>query len=86
MKHVQGMYRNVRSHGQVGDGLSDEFEVVIVHQGSAFSPPLFIIVLESLSWEFQAEVPWKDFYADDLVSIGDSMEECVGRLLLGKRV
>ena len=31
-----------------------------VHQGSVLSPLLFIIVLEALSREFRAGVPWED--------------------------
>ena len=47
---------------------------------------LFIIVLEALSCEFLAG-PWEDIhfvYADDLVIINDSLEECVRRLLIKK--
>ena len=47
-----------------------------VHQGSVLSPMLFIIVLEALSREFRAGVTWEDLYADDLVIIADSLEEC----------
>ena len=54
------------------------------HQGSVLSPLLFIIVLEALSSEFQASVPWEDLYADALVIIADSLEECVRRLLIWK--
>ena len=55
-----------------------------VHQGSILSPLLFIIVLEALSCEFWAGVPWEDLYGDDLVIIADSLEECVRRLLIWK--
>ena len=55
-----------------------------VHQGLALSPLLFIIVLEALSREFRSGVPWEDFYADDLVIIAESLEECVRRLLTWK--
>ena len=41
-------------------------------------------MLEALSREFRAGVPWKDLYADDLVIIADSLEECVRRLLIWK--
>ena len=65
---VQGMYANARSRVRVGEGFSKEFEVKVgVHQGSVLSPLLFIIVLEALSREFRAGVPWEDLYADDLV-------------------
>ena len=54
------------------------------HQSSVLSPLLFIIVLETLSREFCCGVPWEDLYADDLVIIAESMEECVRRLLTWK--
>ena len=41
-------------------------------------------MLEALSNEFRAGVPWEDLYADDLVIIADSLEECVRRLLKWK--
>ena len=82
---VQGMYANARSWVRVGEGFSKEFEVKGgVHQGSVLSPLLFIIVLEALSCEFRASVLWEDLYADDLVIIADSLEECVRRLLIWK--
>ena len=80
---VQGMYANARS--RVREGFSKEFEVKVgVHQGSVLSPLLFIIVLEAFSRQFRAGVPWEDLYADDLVIIADSLEECVRRLLIWK--
>ena len=85
LRLVQGMYANARSRVRVGEGYSEEFEVkVCVHQGSVLSPLLFIIVLEPLSREFCSGVPWEDLYADDLVIIAESLEECVRRLLTWK--
>ena len=82
---VQGMYANARSRVRVGEGYSEEFEVKVgVHQGSVLSPLLFIIMLEALSQEFCSGVPWEDLYADDLVIIAESLEECVRRLLTWK--
>ena len=79
---VQGMYANARSHVCVGEGYSEEFEVKDgVHQSSVLSPLLFIIVPEALSREFCSGVPWEDLFADDLVIITESLEECVRRLL-----
>ena len=70
---------------QMRGDVSEEFEVKVgVHQGSIFSPLLFIIVLEALSCEFHSWVPWEDLYADDLVIIAESLEECVRRLLTWK--
>ena len=79
------MYANVRSRVRVGEGYSEEFEVKVgVHQGSVLSPLLFIIVLEALSQEFCSGVSWEILYADDLVIIAESLEECVRRLLIWK--
>ena len=41
-------------------------------------------MLEALSHEFRCGVPWEDLYADDLVIIAESLEECVRRLLTWK--
>ena len=82
---VKGTYANARSRVRVGEGFSKEFEVKVgVHQGSVLSPLLFIIVLEALSHEFRTGVSWEDLFAEDLVIIADSLEECVGRLLIWK--
>ena len=55
--------------------VSAEFEVKVgVHQGSVLSPLLFIIVLEALSREFRAGVPWDDLSADDQLPIGMPQE------------
>ena len=79
---VQEMYANAQSRVHVGERYSEEFEVkVSVHQGSVLSPLLFMIVLEALSCEFHSGVPWEDLYANDLVIITESLEECVRRPL-----
>ena len=82
---VQEMYANAQSRVHVGERYSEEFEVkVSVHQGSVLSPLLFMIVLEALSCEFHSGVPWEDLYANDLVIITESLEECVRRPLTWK--
>ena len=82
---VQGMYPNAQSRVCFGESFSQQFEVKVgVHQGSVLIPLLFIIVLEALSREFWAGVPWEDLYADDLVIIADTLEDCVRKLLIWK--
>ena len=47
------MYKDVRSRVRIGDGFSEELDVVLdVHQGSVLSRLLLIIVLEAPSREF----------------------------------
>jgi len=57
------------------------FEVkVSMHQGSAFSPLLFVIVMEVLSREFRVALPWQLFYADDLVMTAETEDDLIKRL------
>ena len=78
---IQAMYANARSRVRVNGQYSEEFGVGVgVHQGSVLSPLLFIIVLEALSREFRTGVPWELLFADDLVVIADSLEECIAKL------
>ena len=72
---VQVMYAKARSRVHVYEGYSEEFEVKVL------SPLLYIIVLEALSHEFCFGISWEYLYADDLVIIAESLEECVRRLL-----
>ena len=51
-------------------GTSEHFEVGIgLHQGSALSPFLFIILVDTISQDVRNELPWKLLYADDLAII-----------------
>ena len=55
------MYTGAKTVARTGYGNSECFEVKVgMHQGSAFSPLLFLIVL-----------PWELLYADDLVVIAE---------------
>jgi len=50
------------------------FEVKVgMHQGSALSPLLFMIVMEAISREFRVALSWELFYADDLVVIAETI-------------
>ena len=40
---------------------------VVLHQGSAFSPFLFAIVMDSLTENTRKEAPWQMMFADDVV-------------------
>jgi len=51
-----------------------------MHQGSALSPLLFVMVMEALSREFRVAVLWELLYADDLVVIAETEEDLIKRL------
>jgi len=51
-----------------------------MHQGSALSPLLFVIVIEALSTEFRVALPWELLYADDLVVTAESEDDLIEML------
>jgi len=51
-----------------------------MHQGSALSQLLFVIVMEALSREFRVVLPWELLYADDLVVIAETEDDLIKRL------
>ena len=51
-----------------------------MHQGSALSPLLFVIVMDAISREFRGALPWELLYADDLAVIAETEEELIKRL------
>jgi Reverse transcriptase (RNA-dependent DNA polymerase) len=58
---------------QTDDDLSEWFDVKVgLHQGSALSPLLFIIVMEVVSGEIRGGLPGELLYVDDLVLLTES--------------
>ena len=46
-----------------------------LHQGSALSPLLFIIIMDVLAEEARTKPPWAMLFADDLVLVSETIEE-----------
>jgi len=55
-------------------------EKVGMHQGSALSSLLFVIVMEATSREFRVALPWELLYADDLAVIAETEEELINSI------
>jgi len=70
---VVSMYTGAKTVVRTVYGNSECFEVKVgMHQGSALSPLLFVIVMEAVSREFRVALPWELLYADDLVVIAET--------------
>ena len=73
-------YTGAKTVVRIVYGNSSGFEVKVgMHQGSALSPLLFVIVMEAISREFRVALPWDLLYADDLVVIAET-EDLIKRL------
>ena len=65
---VMDIYDGARTVVRSSVGLTEEFEVGVgLHQGSALSPFLFVIVMDKLTEEIQTESPWDMMFTDDIV-------------------
>ncbi|KAA5571927.1 reverse transcriptase family protein, partial [Acinetobacter baumannii] len=70
---ICAMYSRARTYVRTAAGNSDEFNVAVgLHQGSALSPYLFLLVMDALTSEIQEEPPWCMLFADDIVLVGEN--------------
>ena len=75
------MYSGAKTVVRTVCGNSKSFKVKVgMHQGSALSPLLFVIVMEAISREFMVVLPWELLYADDLAVIAETEEKLIKRL------
>ena len=78
---VMSMYSGAKTVVRTVYGNGRSFEVKAgMHQGSALSPLLFVIVMEAISREFRVALPWELLYVDDLAVIAETEEELIKRL------
>jgi len=72
------MYTGAKTVLRAVYGNSKGFEVKVgMHQGSALSPLLFVIVMKAISREFRVALLWELLYADDLAVIAETEEELI---------
>ena len=77
---VMSMYSGAKIVIRTVYGNSKSLEVKVgMHQGSALSTLLFVIVMEAISREFSVALPWELLYADDLAVIAETEEELIKR-------
>lgn len=70
------MYNNARNRVWSVAGQSQEFTVGVgVHEGSALSPLLFNAVMDLVTNDVQAALPWKLLCSDDIVLVAGNAED-----------
>ena len=75
------MYQRSYTQVRTAVGTTERFEVTVgVHQGSAFSPFLFVMVMDCLTEDVRSEAPWTMMFADDVVICAERQEEVEERL------
>uniref|UniRef100_A0A914X4N9 Reverse transcriptase domain-containing protein n=1 Tax=Plectus sambesii TaxID=2011161 RepID=A0A914X4N9_9BILA len=64
---IQLLYHNVTSVVRCAVGTSPSFAINVgVHQGSALSPLLFVLCMDTVTSDLQSPHPWSLLYADDV--------------------
>ena len=82
VKLVMMLYTDSKSRVRVAGELSEEFPINVgVHQGSALSPLLFILVMDEATKECRGDEIWELLYADDLVLTAETKEEAEQKFL-----
>ena len=65
---VNDIYHQCETVVRCAARTSESFAVEVgLHQGSAFSPFLFAIMMDSLTENIKKEAPWQMMFADDVV-------------------
>jgi len=78
---VMSIYTGAQTAITTVYGNSSCFEVKVgIHQGSAMSQVLFVIVVEAISREFRVALPWELLYVDDLALVAETEEDLIKRL------
>ncbi|EYC10880.1 hypothetical protein Y032_0053g2350 [Ancylostoma ceylanicum] len=76
VRWTQLLYKDAKSSVRCAAGTSPPFEVCVgVHQGSALSPLLFILCMDTISSDLQSTTPWTLLYADDVMIAASTREE-----------
>ncbi|EYC40923.1 hypothetical protein Y032_0589g369 [Ancylostoma ceylanicum] len=76
IESVRILYADPRSRVQAAAGTSAEFPISVgVHQGSALSPLLFVLVMDAITRNLQRPAPWTLLYADDVMLASEQKED-----------
>jgi len=80
---IRDMYDGVVANIRTCGGITSDFSVTIgLHQGSAMSPFLFVIVMDEFTRDIQDEIPWCMLFADDIILVDETRVEVNAKLEL----
>jgi len=80
---IKDMYDRVVANVRTCGGITSDFLIIIgLHQGSALSPFLFVIVMDELIRAIQDEIPWCMLFADEIVLVDETRTGVNARLEL----
>ncbi|XP_063841020.1 uncharacterized protein LOC135089387 [Scylla paramamosain] len=72
---VMEMYRGAGTAVRINGGETEEFGVEVeLHQGSALSPLVFVVVMDVVTAEIRDGEKWELVFAGDLVTVADTQE------------
>ena len=55
---IKDMYNNVVTRVRTSDGDTDDFLIrIALHQGSALSPYLFVLIMDEVTRDIQGDIP-----------------------------
>lgn len=78
---IKDMYKDSTTRVATNAGETEEIKVEVgLHQGSALSPLLFIIIMDVISDDNGEDTPWSMLFADDLVLCDASRDDLEERL------
>ena len=84
---IQDMYKDTQTRVKTRSDTTEYFDIEVgLHQGSALSPLLFIIVMDVLASEVGTRPPWGLLFADDLAICAESSTEVEYELEKWRRV
>jgi hypothetical protein len=71
--HIKDMYNNIVKSVQTSDRDTNDFPINIgLHQGSTLSHYLFSLVMDEVTRDIQAIIPWCMLFANDMVLVDES--------------
>jgi len=70
---IKDMYDGVVANVRTCGGITSDFSITIgLHQGSALSSFLFVIMMDELIRAIQDEIPWCMLFAGDIILVNET--------------